>query len=161
MKKTNNYFLALIICMASIGVTQAQIIDQPQLDDFAWLAGSWVGDGFGGNSEEVWTAPSAGSMIGAYKHYKDGKVNFYEILHISKTDGKFSLKLKHFNPDLTGWEDKDKYVEFPFVSATPSRIEFKGLIYELVAEDKMEIRLRLKRGDEVNTEVFHFQRIKN
>lgn len=153
--------LAPFLFFISLEQASAQEIEQPNIEDFAWLAGSWVGDGFGGISEEIWTAPSAGSMIGAYKHYKDGKVNFYEILHISKIDGKFSLRLKHFNPDLTGWEEKDKFIEFPFVKATSNKIEFKGLSYELIDKDKMEIRLKLNRGGEITTEIFNFERKKD
>lgn len=148
----------LLLLLAQPNQGFGQVIENPEISDFGWLAGNWVGDGFGGVSQEAWTEPSAGSMIGSYKHYKDGKVTFYEILHIAKNEGKISLKLKHFNPDLTGWEEKDDFVEFPFVSATPTKIEFKGLSYELVEEDKMEIRLRLNRGGEVSTEVFHFEK---
>ncbi|MEO9965932.1 MAG: DUF6265 family protein [Reichenbachiella sp.] len=148
--------LFLMITCAFQGACQT--IENPDITDFGWLAGNWVGDGFGGVSQEAWTEPSAGSMIGSYKHSKEGKVTFYEILHISKIDGEFRLRLKHFNPDLTGWEEKDKFVEFPFVSATPTKIEFKGLIYELVEKDKMEIQLKLNRGGEISTEIFHFEK---
>lgn len=158
MKKSTNVVLTIVLLSLFSHYSIGQVIENPQVSDFGWLAGNWVGDGFGGVSQEAWTEPSAGSMIGSYKHSKDGKVTFYEILHIAKNDGKISLRLKHFNPDLTGWEEKDKFVEFPFVSATPTRVEFKGLIYELVAEGKMEIQLKLNRGGEISTEVFHFEK---
>ena len=139
----------------------SQNIETPKIADFKWLTGNWVGDGFGGVSQEAWTEPTANSMIGVYKHYKDGKPTFYEFMTISEMDGKISLKLKHFNPDMTGWEEKADFVEFPLISATPTKIAFKGLIYELVDKDKMEIRLKLKEDGVENTEVFHFERVKN
>lgn len=158
MKKSTSQFATLILLFLSCHTGFGQVIENPEISDFGWLAGNWVGDGFGGVSQEAWTEPSAGSMIGTYKHYKDDKVTFYEILHISKSDGKFSLTLKHFNADLTGWEEKDDMVKFPFVSATSTKIEFKGLSYELVEKDKMEIRLKLNRGGKISTEVFHFEK---
>ena len=41
------------------------------LDDASWLVGSWSGTAFGGTFEEVWNAPSAGTMIGLFKLYGD------------------------------------------------------------------------------------------
>ena len=128
------------------------------LSKFSWLSGYWLGDGFGGVSEEYWSVPSTGSMIGLYKHYKDGKVTFYELMSMSEHDGKFSLRLKHFNQNMTAWEEKDDFVDFSFVSATDTRIDFKGLVYELMSEDEMEVRLKLKQDGVVRTEVFHFKR---
>ena len=55
---------------------------------------------------------------------------------ISEIDGKISLKLKHFNPDMMGWEEKADFVEFEFVSATPNKIEFKGLVMSLLKKTK-------------------------
>ena len=158
MKKRTITTVAFLISMTFSFNSQAQNIENPKIADFKWLAGNWVGDGFGGVSEEAWTEPSVNTMIGVYKHYKNDKPTFYEFFVISETDGKISLKLKHFNPDMMGWEEKADFVEFEFVSATPNKIEFKGLVYELVEKDKMEIRLRLRQGEEVSTEIFHFER---
>ncbi|MFY0651393.1 MAG: hypothetical protein JXQ96_05140 [Cyclobacteriaceae bacterium] len=131
---------------------------ESKLSEFSWLAGSWIGDGFGGISEEMWSEPTVGSIIGTYKHYNDGKVVFYEFMAITEVEGKISLKLKHFNPDITGWEEKDDFVEFPFVQSSKNKIEFKGLVYELMSENEMEVRLKMRRKGEIVTEVFHFKR---
>lgn len=160
MKKTiikNTIFFVFIVLNFE---SQSQNIESPKIIDFKWLSGNWVGDGFGGISQEVWTEPSVNSMVGVYKHYKDGKPTFYEFMNISENDGKISLRLKHFNPDMSGWEEKTDFVEFPFVSATQNKIEFKGLIYELIDNDTMIIHLKLNRGGEVSTEVFNFKKMK-
>lgn len=41
--------------------------------DMAWLAGHWKGDGLGGRSEETWSPPEGGVMLGTYRHLKDDK----------------------------------------------------------------------------------------
>lgn len=126
------------------------------INDYAWLSGSWTGDGFGGTSEEIWSKPSAdGTMMGTYRHHKaDGSLNFYEFMVLDKT----GLKLKHFTPDLVGWETKEDFVTFEMVSFDKNRIELKGLVFERKGEDSMEIRLRLKYADRVETEVFQMTR---
>ena len=75
------------------------------LDDLSWLVGRWVGKGFGGVCEEVWQPSSGGSMIGTFSLVVDGKAQFYELMTITMESGKPTMKLKHFNADLTGWEE--------------------------------------------------------
>lgn len=125
------------------------------IDDYTWLAGHWVGDGFGGTSEEVWALPADGTMMGMYRHIKDDKLVFYEFLLLDK-DG---LRLKHFHPDLKGWETKDDFVTFPMVEYSPDKLVLKGLTFERKSDTEMEIRLRLRRGEKVETEVFKMRRV--
>lgn len=124
------------------------------IDDYHWLAGHWVGEGFGGLSEELWALPEDGTMMGMFRQVNDGKLVFYEFMLLDK-DG---LKLKHFEPDLKGWETKDEYVTFPMVEFTENKIVLKGLVYEKKSETEMEIRLKLKTGNEIKTEVFSLRR---
>lgn len=125
--------------------------------DYAWLAGSWEGDGFGGTSEEVWSQPSAdGTMMGSFRHHNaDGSLNFYEFMVLDKS----GLRLKHFTPDLVSWETKEEFVTFEMISYDKDRVELKGLVYERKGSSEMEIRLRMKyEGDRVETEVFKMTR---
>jgi hypothetical protein len=126
------------------------------IEDSAWLAGHWIGDGFGGTSEEVWTKPVNGVMMGMFRlHDKDGKLVFYEFLTID--DG--GLTLKHFHPGLKGWETKDEVVTFKMVETPPGKIILEGLRFEKKSEMEMHISLSLRRGDVVDTEVFHMKRV--
>ncbi|XWN37792.1 MAG: DUF6265 family protein [Balneola sp.] len=120
------------------------------INDYSWLVGSWKGDGFGGISEEIWSKPENGVMMGMYRHLKEGKLIFYEFLILDET----GLRLKHFHPDLKGWEEKDETTFFEMIEYSPTKIEMKGLIFEKKSEDLMEIRLKLKRNGKVETEVF-------
>ena len=140
-------------------VSSAQ--EKVSIEQFAWLSGHWIGDGFGGVSEEVWSEPRGGSMVGLYRHLADGKNNFYEILTIYEDEGSIKLRLKHVNPDMTGWEEKDEYVNFPFVSAEEGKAVFKGLIYELTGPDTMKITLTLRDKEKTWDEIFTFKRTKD
>jgi len=48
--------------------------------DMAWLAGHWIGGGLGGLTEEVWSPPRNGVMMGMFRLVRDGKPIFYELL---------------------------------------------------------------------------------
>lgn len=124
------------------------------INDYSWLVGSWKGDGFGGISEEIWSKPENGVMMGMYRHLKDDQLVFYEFLILDKT----GLRLKHFQPDLKGWEEKDDTTFFEMIDYSPTKIEMKGLIFEKKTDNLMEIRLKLNRNGKVETEVFTMTR---
>jgi len=99
------------------------------LADMKWLAGHWVGQALGGTTEEIWSPAKAGSMLGMYRLIVDGKPVFYELLTIVEENGSLVLRLKHFNPDLTGWEEKDKTVNFPLVALRDGAVHFEGMSF--------------------------------
>lgn len=126
------------------------------INNYSWLAGHWTGDGFGGVSDEVWSLPADGVMMGVYRNIQNGKVSFYEFITLDET----GMKLKHFTPEMKSWEEKEDFVHFELVEATANKLTFKGLVMELKSETEMDISLKLKEKDEVRTEVFHMKRVK-
>ena len=119
----------------------------PAVDDLSWLVGHWKGTGFGGICEEVWSVPSAGTMVGTFKMHVDDQVRFYEIMTITPDSAGPLLKVKHFNPDLTGWEEKDEWAEFKWLSSSEREIQFSGIVYERIAEDSLVISVTVKGSD--------------
>jgi hypothetical protein len=121
------------------------------LDQVAWLAGRWVGDGLGGVSEELWSPPAGGAMMGTYRLLKDGAPVFYEFLLLVEENGTLILKLKHFNPDFTGWEEKGDFVDFPLVAIEADAVYFDGLTFARQPDGSLRIYLLL-RSRETGTE---------
>ena len=132
-----------------------EIIAVFDIDDYSWLVGHWKGEGFGGVSEEMWSPPADGTMMGMFRQLDHDKLVFYEFLLLDEN----GLRLKHFHPDLKGWETKDEYVTFEMVEFSKNKLVLKGLEFELIEPNKMEIRLRMKYGDEMKTEVFKMKRV--
>jgi len=127
----------------------------PSIDDFAFLQGFWSGSGFGGVSEEMWMPAADGSMFGIFKQSSAAGITFTEFMEIIRIGTDFVLRLKHFNPDFTGWEQKDEYVTFRLQSVAPNQVVFNGLSYTLVDPTHLRIELRLREDDgSVHTEVF-------
>lgn len=129
------------------------------LADMAWLAGSWTGKGLGGISEEMWSKPAGGSMMGTYRLIKDGKPVFYEMCWIVEQGDTILFRLKHFNADLTGWEEKDKTVDFRFIKKDGNRIYFTWLTFERLSDTNLNIYLAIKYKDgSVKESVFKMKR---
>lgn len=145
----------------TLKLADGQASEKASLADMAWLAGSWTGSGFGGANEEMWSKPAGGSMIGMYRLVKADKLVFFETMMIVERDGSIVLRIKHFNPDFTGWEEKDKSVDFKFVRKAGNRIYFSGLTFERVGDDKIKIFLALREKDgSVHEETFEMNRRK-
>jgi len=94
-------FFLLLLMMPLLIVAQQEQLD-PKLENIAWISGTWHGEAFGGEVEEIWSAPSGGSMMATFKLVVDGEVGFYEIEIIREIENSLLLQLKHFRADLKG-----------------------------------------------------------
>jgi hypothetical protein len=128
------------------------------IEDAAWLAGRWVGTGFGGQMEEAWAPPVGGQMVGHFRYWRDGEPQFYEFLMMDVVEGGVRMRVKHFNPDMVGWEEKDGWVEFEPISVGPDAIVFNGLTIQRESPTRIVMTIRLRRGEVVEEEVLRFER---
>lgn len=131
------------------------------IEDIAWLAGHWKGSALGGVSEEIWSPPLANSMMGSYRLIKnDTLIIFYEIVTITEDGQSLTLKLKHFNRDLTGWEEKNEVREFKLVKKEKNRLWFEGMTFELIDENNFQVYLAIqKKHGEVIEERFPYKKV--
>jgi hypothetical protein len=131
------------------------------LADFLWLIGEWDGTGLGGSTQEMWSPPAGGAMMGMFRQLKGGQLAFYEFLTLVERDGSVVLRLKHFHPDLTGWEEKAQVLEFPLVSLTPTQATFNAMTFTHETSDAFTVRLRLKdKEGTVREELFEYKRVR-
>lgn len=128
------------------------------IDDAAWLAGRWVGEGLGGKVEETWAPAAGGQMVGHFQLVRDGRPVFYEIMLLDSRPGGLRLRVKHFNPDFTAWEDKAGWHSFEPVAVDPDRLRFKGLVLEKAGKAlRISITFRARDGT-VREEVLKLSR---
>ncbi len=130
-----------------------------------WLVGQWSGTGIGGApAHESWLAPTGSTMVGTFVQ-EDGEegIRFTEHLYLMEENGSLVLKLKHFNADLTSWEEKDDMVTFRLLAIEPCAAYFHALTLRCAnfdgGEDKKDLlaAVRMKSGSEL---IFSFKRIK-
>jgi hypothetical protein len=129
-----------------------------KIADVAWLAGSWAGDGLGGQLEELWSAPSAGTMVGAFKFIRDGKPFIYEAEIILEEANSLALRVKHFSDTFVAWEEKDKFVDFPLVKLTEDAVYFSGLTIRRDGPNRIEMFLAMGRDGEVTEQQWVYTR---
>lgn len=129
------------------------------LSDVDFVVGRWEGEAFGGVGEEVWLPPSGGSLPGFYRLVVDGAVRFYELLAIREEEGSLTLSLKHFDPDLTGWEEREEVQEFRLVKIEEGAAYFDGFTFRLLPDGRLEIAVAMERDGEVTEGRFVYRRV--
>lgn len=130
-----------------------------KVTDFAWLEGYWQAEALGGTANEIWSAPASGTMVGMFRLVKDGEAAFYEIFTLTEEDETVVLRLKHFNSNLTGWEEKDETVDFPLVAFNKDQAWFDGLTYQRRGPDEIQVYLAMHTEDGVREVPFAWKRV--
>lgn len=116
------------------------------IGEMEWLAGRWIGEGLGGVSEEVWSSPRGGVMMGMYRLIKDGQPVFYEFITLVESGGSLVMRIKHFHADMKAWEEKEKTVDFPYLGTRDGAFFFSGLTFKPEGK-KMTVWLALRGKD--------------
>ncbi|MBN1985275.1 MAG: hypothetical protein JW761_03170 [Prolixibacteraceae bacterium] len=129
------------------------------LADVAWIAGHWKAEAFGGIAEEIWSPPLGGSMMCVFRLVTDRQVNFYEICTMVEENETLILRLKHFHPDLKGWEEQDKTVDFKLVKVTPGKVFFDGFTFERINENEINIYVVIDNQDQKTETKFNYHRV--
>ena len=132
-----------------------------RLDDLAWLQGQWEGAGLTGTATEVYSGPAGGQIVGHFRQLRDKGIWFFEIMAIAQVGESLEYRLKHFNEDLTGWEEKGKVLTFPLVAVERDVWYFNGLTVRRDGPDGMIGAVRIENRDGTSREaVFKYRRVK-
>lgn len=132
---------------------------QSNLKNIEWLTGHWRGEAFGGIAEEIWSPKLGGVMMFSFRLVADGAISFYEFGHILETDGTLILQLKHFNADLSGWEEKEETIDFKLVKVEEDRFYFDDLTIERISDKEINMYVEVGEEDGTSNEVkFNYHR---
>lgn len=111
-----------------------------------WLEGLWVGEGIdGAPAMESWLPPTGGTMVGTFvQETADGAIMFTEHMYLMQEGESLVLKLKHFNADLTGWEEKDGMLTFRLLALEPCAAYFQSLTLRCDGADGLIAAVRMQ-----------------
>lgn len=152
-------FSQLPLTANTVKLEDGQTGQKATIRDMRRLAGTWHGTGLGGFVEEIYSAPRDGVMMGVFRFLEKEKTVFYETILVLEENGTLAVRLKHFNADFTGWEEKDKNVLFRFVKKGANRMYFEGQTFEFVGRNRLNIYVAINQKDgTMREEVFRYTR---
>jgi len=113
--------------------------------DAAWLEGAWVGASASSSTEERWSPPLGGAMLGVARTVKGGKMVAFEYLRIVEREGGLVYVAQPGGAPPT---------EFVLTELGPTRAVFENprhdspqrIVYELVAEDSLTASIGFAKG---------------
>jgi hypothetical protein len=161
MRSAAWYFSAFVAVVLPTGLhAQAGAAQPADAHSISWLQGCWTGEAFGGEVTECWMVASQDLLVGSFMLVQEGELQFTEHLVIGEADGTRGYHVKHFSPDLVGWEGQDEMVTFPFVRRSENRVEWGGLVYEYDGNREITVYLDMRgRDGSVETMVFSMTRV--
>jgi hypothetical protein len=150
--------LALVAALPAIGAEKCTI------DQFSFMTGRWSEQQGSTDVDEQWSKPANGSMIGMYREMKGGKTVFYELLVLSQEGDGVVLRLKHFDANLIGREEKDQSVVLDATvsgheATFTSRDKAKPiqLVYRRSSKTQLDAALIRERDGKTLRDEFHYR----
>lgn len=167
MFRSLTFAVVLLASTAAHGQeTRSASPDQPappaKIEDLAWLSGEWEGGGPGETrARAVFSGPTGDHLTGHFVQASADGVSFLELMDVVETNGTLVFRLRHFNADLTGWEEKDVVRSFPLVSVSGDAWFFDDLTFRKDGPDGMVAAVRARMADGGTRElVFRYRRIR-
>ena len=162
--------LAGALALVATPLAAQEVRDTPEdhtpppasLEQMDWLVGQWSGTGIGGApAHESWFSPTGNTMVGTFIQMKDDdEIMFTEHMYLMEEEGSLVLRLKHFNADLTAWEDKEGMVTFPLIAVEDCAAYFRALTLRCDGENGLIAAVRMKNaGGEISELIFRFDRV--
>lgn len=154
-------FVLFLFIVLGPAAAQAQ---PPEVDDFEWLAGDWLGSMGDGVIEEIWSPPLSGTMVGMFRWSTEKGVRVYELLSIEDGEQGPVLYLRHFSSGLRPWEQDAMVLELDAYGER--RVSFFGsqdgestrLTYERTADGGLDITLEKVEGAKRSSTTFSYRR---
>ena len=124
------------------------------------IATTSAGEAMGGPVSETYSAPLGGRITGHFVA-SDGKggVSFTELVDYVPVGRSIAYRVRHFGPDMKGWEDKTgKPVVVPLVAVEGSRWYFDGMTLDRTAPDALTMWVRIEDGGKATDVPFRLVR---
>ena len=133
-------FLLLVGATASLpfgaALGRAQSAPPPaSLTDVSWLSGHWVGKTASGQHiEEMWMSDRDGHMLGSFRWERGNGRWLFEFMTLTAdapsgaaagAPGALTLRLKHFDRNLRGFEEKGESTTLTLTEGSSDRVSFQ------------------------------------
>lgn len=142
----------------TVSFTENMSSPKASLDDVSWIQGHWKGKAFGGITEEIWSPPLGSSMMFSFKLVVDNEVQFYELGIIREINETLILQLKHFNSDLTGWEEKDETEDFKLIKIDKDHVYFDDFTFERISDNEINLYVVVSDNEQKQEVKFNYKR---
>lgn len=97
-------------------------------------------------------------MMGMFRLIRRGQTVFYEFIRAAEENGSLVIRLKHFHPDLKGWEEKDGAITFRLVKLGKEEAWFEGMTFKKTGPDSITAYVVIGKKGETSEVAFRYSR---
>ena len=152
--------VAVSLCVALAAPAQApRPQEEVTVADLGWISGAWLQKSARSTTEEHWTHPDGGTMLGVSRTISGGKTVFFEFLRIEeRPEGIFYIAQPRGRPP----------VEFKLTRAEGQAVRFENpahdfptrILYRKNADGSLAARVEGEQDGKTRGQDFHFQPMK-
>jgi hypothetical protein len=148
--------------VAAVGYPTQPI--RADIQALAWMSGRWVGSHGADMIEEQWSAVAGGGMMGMFRAITGGHPRFYELITFDREGEGLVCRFKHFNRDLSGWEEKDEALTLDLVALNETDAVFlrrgaeRWMTYRKAAADRLVVFFENAEGGHDPDDEYRFDR---
>jgi Domain of unknown function (DUF6265) len=134
------------------------------IEALAWVSGRWVGRHGSDSIEELWSSVAGGGMMGMFRAITDGHPRFYELITFDREGEGLVCRFKHFNRDLSGWEEKADALTLDLVALTRTDAVFlrrgaeRWMTYRRGGADRLVVFFENAEGGHDPDDEYRFDR---
>lgn len=89
-----------------------------------FLNGLWSGEDGDDFFEEYWSSEMHSTMACVFRWIKKGELYIYELVILAERDGEIHMLLRHFDKELTAWEEKESPRDFVVTEISENQVVF-------------------------------------
>ena len=159
------------LCVLVVAATFTAAGDTPKkgygLKDVAWFIGQWKSPSSEKlTSEEHWSEPAAGAMIGMFRMLNGEKPIVYEFLMIEEGNDGVYMRLRHFKAAMAEVEKEPIRLKLTKASATeavfenPDNEKPKRITYRFDQPNQMSVVVETIRDGKSAVFTLKFEKVK-
>ena len=134
------------------------------LEALGFLSGTWTGQQGMTLIEEHWSTTQGQAMMGMFRLVSSGTPIFYEFMQIERNPDGIHLRIRHFGPGMTSWQNEKEAMTFQLQDYRPNGATFRRtendekLTYVKQSGDELIITLSQLQNGKPAESVFRFKR---
>lgn len=117
----------IVLVALLLGGWATALAQQPtaKVSDLHFMTGTWRLQHEWGDMTEAWSDTAGNNLMCSFRCVNEGKLVFYEFIVVEQEGDRPVMKLRHFGPGSTGWEEKDKPNSYPLILLGKNKAVFE------------------------------------
>ncbi|MBX9571833.1 MAG: hypothetical protein K2X77_23270 [Candidatus Obscuribacterales bacterium] len=146
--------------------TKNVAVKSANLEQVAFLKGTWRGTENGETTEEIWGSVLGDSIVGHCQSVSGNKTTLYELMAILKEGNSLVMRIKHFKGAFVPWKEEAESGDLKLIKVAKDQATFQNNKPERVtveykrAGEQLDAVVTVLNGEKTNRFPFRYKLVK-